>query len=113
MPNAFVLGLDHTIQHADDGGRLADIISTLCEKRNCDLIAEEWNTTTYASQETVGKKVAVSLGIKWLSIEMPETCKEDLGILPVLKLRHPSFNEWSGKVPLKYLTLRTSRALTE
>jgi hypothetical protein len=99
MSNAFVLGLDHTIQYEDDGGRLADIISALCEEHYCDLIAEEWNTTTYASQETVGKKVAASLGINWLSMKMPETCKEDLGILPALKLRYASFNEWSGPLP--------------
>lgn len=99
MPNAFVLGLDHTIQYTDDGGRLAAIINNLCEKHNVDLIAEECNTTTYASEETIGKKMANSLGIKWLSIEMPATCKEDLGILPSLKLRHVSFDEWSGPLP--------------
>ena len=93
MTNAFLLGLDHTTQHLDDGGRLEAIIRGLCQKHDFDLIAEEWGTEEPTSiVETVARKVSVSVSIDWLNIEMCDAMKEELGILAVLRLRtHPRF----------------------
>jgi hypothetical protein len=84
---ALVLGIDHTIQHRDDEGRLRAIVSQLCNERGCDLIAEEWNTGVYKDCPTVARLVADEKSVRWLNIDIPDRVREKLGILHDLNRR--------------------------
>jgi hypothetical protein len=99
---AFVLGLDHRIQHKDDDGRLEALIRDFHTEERFDLIAEEWGASEeFAPVETVGKKFADSFGVRitWKNIEMPKSIQESLGIRHALRIRsHPAFDEWTGPI---------------
>jgi hypothetical protein len=87
---ALVLGIDHIIQYQDDMGRLRGIISQLCDERDCDLIAEEWNAREYKGYPTVGRLIASEKSIRWLTVNVPDRVSEKLGILDDLKRRRPT-----------------------
>jgi len=80
--NVYICGIDHEIQTYDGRREAAlkkqfeELLRNLVSKHTVQMIGDE----TYEAKDAIAKRVAGSMGIRWVPVEMSLNAREELGI---------------------------------